>query len=83
MLFKDIKIWDKILSEIFKKPIHLVGENISINKDYGSLYQEFKNNYLLPKDFLIDLQNNDPEFKIYNTVEEQEKYIKYWLEKSY
>ena len=45
LLFKDIHKWDILLSEIFGKPITIHNENLSKNKDYYHLYEQFKENY--------------------------------------
>lgn len=83
LLFKDINNWDKILSEIFGKNIIIHNENLSENKEYNDLYKKFKENYKIPKHYLLNELIYDREFKIYNTETEQSKYIEEWLKKSY
>ena len=83
ILFKDIKEWDKILSEIFGKEIIIYPLNLTENKDVYELYQKFKSLYKVPKTYIDNVLMNDTEFKIYNTKEEQEEYIKKWLSNSY
>ena len=80
--FNDITIWDKILSNIFKSNIIIHNENLSENKNYIKIYKDFKNNYKVPKEYLEKIKN-DINFKIYNTLHEQDEYIKYWNSKSY
>lgn len=82
ILFRDIKNWDKILSEIFDKDVIIYNDNISENKDYYDLYMEFLKEYKVPKRYLEEVLKNDEEFKIYNTIEEQEEYLKKWELKS-
>lgn len=82
ILFKDIKNWDKILSEIFDKEIVIKSANVSKDKDYYDLYMEFLKEYKVPKRYLEEVLKNDEEFKIYNTIEEQEEYLKKWELKS-
>lgn len=83
ILFNDIKIWNKILSEIFEKNIILHKANLTTNKKTHKLYENFKSKYKVPKKYINEKLLNDEEFKIFNTKEEQEKYIKKWLAKSY
>jgi hypothetical protein len=81
LLFKDITQWENIFSDIFSCKIPLCNDNLSELKDYNTIYQEFKNNYLVPKKYIETLLQ-DREFKIYNTKEEQESYINNWIKKS-
>jgi hypothetical protein len=83
ILFKDISNWDKILSEIFQKKITIHSDNLTTNKSMNDLYKKFKEKYKVPKTYLENQLINDVEFKIYNTKEEQEKYIKKWMENSF
>ena len=83
ILFKDIKNWDKILSEIFNKEIIISPLNLTEEKCIFSLYQEFKKKYKVPKWYLVKYLPMDEEFKIYNTIEEQNEYMNYWMEKSF
>ena len=75
--FEDIDEWGTILSSIFNKDIKMYDANISENKAYYNEYKIIKNEYHIP-DFMIDVIKNDTEFKIYNTLEAQQKYIVYW-----
>jgi|SaaInlStandDraft_7_1057024.scaffolds.fasta_scaffold02315_2 hypothetical protein len=83
LLYKDIDNWGTILSRIFKKKIIIRNDNISDTKDYFTMYTEFKKKYKIPKKYIDNLLKNDREFTIYNTKDEQEKYIKKWSAKSY
>ena len=83
ILFKDIKNWDKILSSVFNKNIIIHNDNISNTKSYFHIYNEFKKKYKVTKEYLDNDLINDKEFLIYNTKEEQEKYINEWVKKSY
>ena len=80
--FNDITIWNEILSNIFNTNIIIYNENLSENKNYINIYEDFKNNYKIPKEYLEKIKN-DINFKIYNTLHEQDEYIKYWNSKSY
>jgi hypothetical protein len=75
--FEDINEWGSILSTIFNKKITMYDENISKNKSYFNVYKTIKNTYNIP-DFMIDIIQNNTEFKIYNTLESQKQYIEYW-----
>jgi hypothetical protein len=79
--FKSIHIWDKILSDIMEKNIIIYPDNISENKEYARLYKEFKNNYLVPVEYLNQIQLYDT-FIRYNSLLEKEEYIKEWGKKS-
>ena len=79
--FESIHLWDKILSEILEKPITIHSDNISENKDYAKLYKEFKNKYVVPLEYLKQIQTYDT-FIRYNSVSEKEEYVKKWTEKS-
>ena len=76
ILFSDIDNWDNILSKIFNKNIIIYPENLTKNKHYLNLYNEFKELYKLPIEYLNILKNNTS-FKIYNTPEQQKAYIDY------
>jgi len=75
--FNDIDEWSNILSVIFQKNITIYSKNLTKNKNIANLYNEFKNTYKIPKQFLKDILKID-HFLIYNTLEEQQKYIEYW-----
>ena len=83
ILYKDIDDWDNILSKILNKKINIVNDNLSTVKSYKNIYNLFKKKYIVPKSYLKHLKNNDMEFKIYNTNEEQIAYIQKWLQRSY
>lgn len=82
ILFKDIKNWDKILSDIFGKKIVMHSQNVTSDKKINELYVKFKEKYRVPKSYIDTVLTSDKEFKIYNTEEDQNKYIKYWTERS-
>jgi hypothetical protein len=56
----------------------LYSTNISDEKEYATIYKEFKAMYKVPKKYLENNLSNDNEFKIYNTIEEQKEYIEKW-----
>ena len=43
--FEEIKVWNKILSNIFKKNIIIKSQNLSNNKVYKNIYTKFKKQY--------------------------------------
>ena len=79
LLFKDIQNWNIILSEIFKTPIIMHNANLTKNKQIYNLYNQFKDNYKVPKEYVTQLSETDKAFKIYNTEQEQKMYIQKWL----
>jgi hypothetical protein len=78
--FKDIKLWGIYLSEIFGNEIIIENDNLSENKEYHSLYENFKKIFKIPRSFLEKIKN-DFCFQKYNSIEEQESYIKLWSKK--
>ena len=80
--FNDINDWNKILSEIFNREITIYPDNLTENKQVAELYKKFKEQYKVPKDYLVNHLPNDKMFKIYNTDEEQKLYINNWMAKS-
>jgi len=76
--FNDISEWSNILSTIFEKGIQLYNDNITNIKPINSLYSKFKQHYKVPNKYLDENLLNDSNFIIYNSKEEQEKYINYW-----
>jgi len=83
ILFNDLPKWENILSNIFCKNIKLVSENLTQNKkDIYHLFQSFKKQYKIPKDYIYLIKKNN-EFKIYNKKINQKKYIKKILRKTY
>jgi hypothetical protein len=82
LLFNDINEWGNILGKIFNKEIKIVSDNESKNKEYFTLYKQFLENYKLPKKYINCFLKHDKNFKKYNTQQEQNKYIQYWLNKT-
>jgi len=80
--FNDIKDWSNILSKIFNKNIIIQNSNLSINKVYFNIYNQFIEKYKVPMKFLEENLSNDMEFKIYNSRDEQEDYFNKWIIKS-
>lgn len=76
--FNDIFEWSDILSTIFEKKISIFNDNVTIKKPINKLYNEFKELYKVPNKYMDEYLLNDSNFKIYNSQEEQEKYINYW-----
>jgi hypothetical protein len=84
ILFNDIDNWGNILSEIFGKKITIHPNNLTKNKPIiYKKYKEFKDNYKVPVNYINNVLLDDKEFKIFNTITEQKKYIHDWLKKTY
>lgn len=79
LLFSNINNWEENLSEIFNKKIIIENSNISKNKEYYSIYNEFKIMYKTKKSYINNILKNDREFRIFNTKEQQDIYIKKYL----
>lgn len=81
LLFKDIDEWSNILSIIFNKKIVIHNSNMTRNKPIYKLYKKFIENYKVPKSYMDKYLVNDINFKIYNSIEEQDNYINMWEKK--
>ena len=79
--FNDIDNWCNILSNIFNRPINVKKDNMSENKDYAQLYNNFKKVYYLPQLYYNISLPNDTNFKIYNSKDEQQEYYDKWKER--
>ena len=77
--FHDIgEEWNRILSILFNDKIVVKDSNVTESKDYNRLYKEFKSKYRVPRKYLDEYLSKDKQFKIYNTPQEQEEYIRKW-----
>jgi hypothetical protein len=81
LLFSDIKHWDTILSEIFGKKIVLESENFSDDKQYKHLYNIVKESYHIPA-CMINNVKESKSFQMYNTKEDQTKYLEFWSKRT-
>lgn len=79
--FNEIKIWESLISTVIGKSFVLMDKNISSDKNYNDVYEKFKSQYKIPKEFLEKLKS-DVRFNTYNSKTEQIKYIKDWSAKS-
>ena len=80
ILFSDINKWGTILSEIFHKQIVLQSGNLTKNKEWSWLYDEFKSKYKISESDLNTIAE-DVNFKTFTPQAQREKYLKYWSEK--
>lgn len=72
LLFKNMDNWCEHLSKILQKKIEIVPDNLSENKDYATLFKNFKSQYKV-----INLQS----FKIYNSDIDKINYNEKWKNK--
>ena len=76
-----------IAKEHLGSSFHLVKSNGFLDwkkdKENNKLYVEFKEKYRIPKKYIENVLSKDIEFQIYNTKQQQDKYIKKWLNKSF
>lgn len=77
MRFDDLSIWGKILSEILKTEIILFSSNLSTQKNYYKLYQDFKENYKV-SDCICKNLIEDKLLNIFHTEIERDMIIKKW-----
>ena len=78
---KDSKKWGEILSQIFQQKIMIVSDYETNNKVIKKIYNEFKKKYLIPENYLENL-NNDPDFNYYYNDDEKKEYISNWQQKT-
>lgn len=76
----DSRVWNKILSYIFKKDIVLINDYQTEKKDIGDLYNKFKEQYKIPVNFLT-LIKECKYFNFYNSENERDNYINKWYAK--
>jgi hypothetical protein len=73
----DIEKWSDILSTIFNRDIQIEADNLSKDKSYYDNYMYFLENIKIPKKYFENIINTK-DFKLYNTIQEQENYINKW-----
>jgi hypothetical protein len=56
----------------------MYSHNESSKKQTYNLYNEFKKKYRVPEEYIENFLLKDSAFRVYNTPEEQESYIKKW-----
>jgi hypothetical protein len=78
---KDSKIWSTILSQIFKVNMVIVKDYESSNKPIGELYNNFKENYKIPKN-LLEQVINCKYLKYYYSEDEINEYYNIWNNRS-
>ena len=54
-------------------------QNLSKNKIYYSIYNNFKRMYKTKKSYINNILKNDKQFRIFNTQEQQDLYINKYL----
>jgi hypothetical protein len=76
----DSDKWGEILSKLLNTDIKIVNDYNTSNKIIGKLYNDFKNKYKLPANFLKIIESCKYLNYYYNS-EEKEKYINLWKNK--
>jgi len=76
----DSHMWDSILSTIFNIDIIIIHDYKTEDKGIGQLYNQFKNEYKLPSNF-INLIKENKYLKFYYNETERNKYIDTWYSK--
>jgi len=78
----DIDRWGSILSELIGKEIELKSINLAKDKDYNKIYEQFKDSYRIPIEYLNTLKNNENivsnEMRKMLTTLEIDNYLDYW-----
>ena len=72
--YKYINEWSEILTNIFNTNISLINANLSENKNYNDVYENFKKKYKI-KENIINHFINNYHFLKYNTINERILYI--------
>jgi hypothetical protein len=83
LIFSNINNWEENLSEIFNKKIIIKKRNLSKNKEYDSIYNKFKLMYKTKKSYINNILKNDKQFRIFNTLEQQDIYINKYLKSAF
>ena len=65
-----------------KRPIEIVSDNISKDKNYYNNYKLFLEKYKVPKHYLRVELTKDVEFKKFQSSTQQKEYYNMWLKKS-
>ena len=76
----DSTLWSNILSNIFKIEIIIIHDYKTEDKGLGNLYNNFKNQYKIPQNF-IEFIKNDKYFNFYYNEIERNKYLENWTNK--
>jgi len=76
--FKDIDKWSEYLSELFSDKIELTEDNLTVEKEYNSLYDSFKKEIFISQE-MFDFFTTQETFLKYNSTEEQNAYKEMWL----
>lgn len=74
--FNSISNWSNILSNIFNFEITISDSNESKQKSYFNTYKKFREKYIINQE-IINHFINEAHFLKYNTLDEQNKYIRY------
>ena len=77
---KDAHLWGNILTEILGTPITIVNDYETDKKSLADLFNNFKNAYKVPDNFLESVKNCSGLSYYYNDVE-REEYFKSWESK--
>jgi len=78
---RDSHKWGEILSTILRTEIVIIRDYERKNLPLADLYQKFKDNYLLPINF-VDYLKNDRCLSFFLTPVERQEYIQTWANKS-
>jgi hypothetical protein len=78
--FNDINVWDKILSEIFKKDVVIIRNEKKDDENLLELYNKVKREYKLPINYYEYLEM-DGSLKYYELCVDVEEYKKEWCKK--
>ena len=77
----DSLMWGGFLSAIFGSEVVVVSDYQSSQKIIGDLYARFKNEYVLPANFLETIRNCN-QMRLYYSEEERKQYLDMWSAKT-
>jgi hypothetical protein len=77
----DSSMWGVFLSTIFGSEVAIVNDYQSSQKMIGDLYARFKNEYLIPSNFLETVRTCK-QMRLYYSEEERKQYLDMWAAKT-
>jgi hypothetical protein len=77
----DSSMWGVFLSVIFGSEVAIVSDYQSSQKTIGDLYARFKNEYLIPVNFMDTIRNCN-QMRLYYSEEERKQYLDMWAAKT-
>jgi hypothetical protein len=77
---KDSSDWSNILKDIFGFTIYIINDYETRNKPINNVYNQFKEQYKIPINFM-DIVENDTNLMYYYNETERNEYLNFWRSK--